>query len=148
MTAADWVGAKLVFDMVARALFPLVTVTGFSPRNRAWFEPLKFDAAYLHVTVFAAEVFMDKVSGRRHPTTNQDATAHFLKGVQILRHRLARGDENTRFSDSTIAVVLTLALSAFFMGQDETFKHHMVGLRKMVSLRGGVAAFRGNKLLT
>ncbi|EXJ76665.1 uncharacterized protein A1O5_01173 [Cladophialophora psammophila CBS 110553] len=136
------------FEMAARALFPLVMVTGFSHKDMAWFDPLKFDAAYLHVTVFAAEVFMDKLLGREYPTTNQDATVHFLKGVQILRKRLLLGDENTKPSDSTIAVVLTLAVSAFFMGEDGAFKHHMVGLRKMVNLRGGIAAFRGSKLLT
>ncbi|KIW90657.1 uncharacterized protein Z519_08440 [Cladophialophora bantiana CBS 173.52] len=114
----------------------------------AWFDPLKFDAAYLHVTVFAAEVFMNKILGREYPTTNQDATVHFLKGIQILRKMLLLGDENTKPSDSTIAVVLTLAVSAFFMGEDEAFKHHMVGLRKMVNLRGDVVAFRGSKLLT
>jgi hypothetical protein len=134
--------------MAARASFPLVVVTGFSETDMAWVTPLKFDAAYLHVTVFAAEVFMDRVLGRQYVTTNQDATVHFLKGIQILRERLSLGDENTKLSDSTISVVLILALSALFMGEDETFKHHMVGLRKMVSLRGGIAAFRGNKLLT
>ncbi|KIX95516.1 uncharacterized protein Z520_08636 [Fonsecaea multimorphosa CBS 102226] len=136
------------FDMAARALYPLVNVTGFSQRDMEWFIPLKFDPAYLHVTVFAAEVFMDRVLGRQYPTSNQDATVHFLKGVQILRQRLLLDDESTKFSNSTIAVVLTLAASAFFMGEDETFKHHMVGLRKMVDLRGGIAAFKGNKLLT
>ncbi len=134
--------------MAARALFPLVMVTGFSNKDMEWLDPLKFDAAYLHVTVFAAEVFMDRVLGRRYPNANQDATVHFLKGVQILRKRLLRGVENTRPSNPTIAVVLTLAVSALFMGEDETFKHHMMGLRRMVNLRGGIAAFQGNKLLT
>ncbi|KIW61931.1 hypothetical protein, variant [Exophiala xenobiotica] len=134
--------------MAARALFPLVMVTGFSNKDMEWLDPLKFDAAYLHVTVFAAEVFMDRVLGRRYPNANQDATVHFLKGVHILRKRLLRGVENTKPSNPTIAVVLTLAVSALFMGEDETFKHHMMGLRRMVNLRGGIAAFQGNKLLT
>ncbi|KIX02149.1 uncharacterized protein Z518_08088 [Rhinocladiella mackenziei CBS 650.93] len=148
MDSAAFGDVMRFFDMAARASFPLVMVTGFSNKDMAWLNPLKFDAAYLHVTVFAAEVFMDKVLGRQYPTTNQDATVHFLKGIQILRQRLLLGDENTKLSDSTIAVVLTLAMSALFMGEYETFRHHMVGLRKMVHLRGGIAAFRGNKLLT
>ncbi|KIW32235.1 uncharacterized protein PV07_03795 [Cladophialophora immunda] len=148
MDPAAFVDVVRFFDMAARALFPLVMVTGFSHRDMDWFDPLKFDAAYLHVTVFAAEVFMDRILGRQYPTTNRDATVHFLKGIQILRNRLLLEDESTKFSNSTIAVVLTLAVSAFFMGEDETFKHHMVGLRKMVDLRGGIAAFKGNKLLT
>ncbi|KAH0845001.1 hypothetical protein FOPE_09553 [Fonsecaea pedrosoi] len=136
------------FDMIARALFPLVSVTGFSHRDMAWFVPLRFDPAYLHVTVFAAEAFMDRILGRQYPTTNRDATVHFLKGISILRKRLSLEDESGKISNSTIAVVLILAISAFFMGEVESFKHHMVGLRKMVDLRGGIAAFRGNKLLT
>lgn len=134
--------------MVARASFPLVMVTGFGENDVSWFYPLKFDAAYLHITVFAAEVFMDRVLGRQYLTTNQDATVHFLKGVQILRRRLSLQDDNAKLSDSTIAVVLTLALSAIFMGDYETFRHHMLGLHKMINLRGGIAALRGNKLLT
>ncbi|OAP60523.1 hypothetical protein AYL99_05525 [Fonsecaea erecta] len=148
MDAAAFGDVVRFFDMAARALFPLVMVTGFTHKDMAWFDPLKFDAAYLHVTVFAAEVFMDRILGRQYSTTNQDAAVHFLKGVQILRKRLLLGGESTEPSNSTIAVVLTLAISAFFMGEDETFRHHMVGLRKMVDLRGGIAAFTGNKLLT
>jgi hypothetical protein len=134
--------------MVARAIFPLVTVTAFTHNDKTWVELLKFDPAYLHVTVFAAEVFMDRVLSRQYPTTNRDATAHLLKGIQILRQRILLGDEHTPFSDSTMAVVLTLALGALCMGEDETLRHHMMGIRKMVNLRGGIAAFRGNKLLT
>lgn len=134
--------------MAARASFPLVAVTGFGEQDVSWFTPLKFDAAYLHVTMFAAEVFMDRVLGRQYLNTNQDATVHFLKGVQILRKRLSLRDDNTKLSDSTIAVVLTLALSALFVGDCETFSQHMAGLHEIINLRGGIAALRGNKLLT
>ncbi|EXJ89127.1 hypothetical protein A1O3_02191 [Capronia epimyces CBS 606.96] len=139
-------------DVKIRAFYPLVLVTGICKKGAAYFDPLELDAAYLHVVMFAAAVFRNKVSGRQAfaTNTNQDATAtvHFLKGVQILRERLSLGDKSTHSSDSTIAAVSTLAMSALFMGEDETFKHHMSGLRKMVNLRGGIAAFKGNKLLS
>ncbi|EXJ96425.1 hypothetical protein A1O1_01551 [Capronia coronata CBS 617.96] len=137
-------------DVRNRASYPLVLVTGLCKKGAAWFNPLEFDAACLHVIMFAAEVFRDKLSGRSPQSlaTSQEATVHFLKGVQILRERLSTGDENTHSSDSTIAAVLTLAMTALLMGEDETFKHHMNGVRKMVDLRGGIAAFKGNKLLS
>ena len=121
-------------------------VTKFSKKDGGWLDPMMVDAAYVHVTVFAAETFMDRMLGRRYSTANPEATAHCLKGVNVLRKRLSQGDE--QFSDCTIAVVLTLALNALFLGEHDTLRQHMVGLHKMVMLRGGVSAFRGSKLIT
>jgi uncharacterized protein HemY len=128
-------------------MFPLAPVIGFERNQKTWFDPLTFDAAYLHIMVFAAEAFFDKIIGRQNHATNQDATLHFLKGVQLLRERLLRGDEEAKVSDSTVSAVLTLAISAHVMGEYETAQQHMKGLRKMVNLRGGIATFRSTKLL-
>ena len=43
----------------------------------------------------------------------------------------------------TVSVVLALAIHAHTTGECETARHHMAGLRRLVDMRGGLAAFRG-----
>jgi hypothetical protein len=138
---------KLVSTIAMRVMFPLGAFIGFDMKDMAWFEYLTLDAAYLHVTVFGAEAFIDKLLGQSNHTPNPEATQHFVKGVQLLRERLFVGDEEAKVSNSTLSVVLILAMSAHNTGEYETGKQHMEGLCKMVNLRGGLSAFRGSKLL-
>ncbi len=73
---------------------------------------------------------------------------HFQKGVRPLRHRLLGDDDEIKVSDSTMGVVLKLAGVAHFDGDDNSARHHMKGLRKMVDLRGGLDVFKGRIFLT
>jgi len=144
--------AKLTQNQVStvamRVMFPLVILIDFDREDKTWFNPLVFDAAYLHLTVFAAEAFFNVVLLQETPVQNQAKTRHFVKGVQLLRERFIRGDEEAKVSDSTAMVVLMLAMCADFTGDSETSKQHMEGLRKIVDIRGGIEAFRDKKLLT
>ena len=119
----------------------------FDSKDRAWFDDLISDAAYLHLIIVTASTFMDKVVGRQIGMTDQEVTSHFLKGLQLLRERLLFGDEELQISNSTIRVVLLLAMSAYMMGEYETAKYHMKGLCKIINLRGGLAAIKSQKLL-
>lgn len=47
-------------------------------------------------------------------------------------------------SDSTICVVVCLVTTSALVGDYEAAKKHMVGLSKMVELRGGLGAFKEN----
>jgi hypothetical protein len=125
-----------------RIIFPLGSYTHFDVRDRTWFNLLSIDPAYLHITAFAAHAFMDIIINRE--TNNSESTLHYLKGVQLLRQRLEQDDQNIQVSDSTISVVLTLAITAHVKGEYETAKYHMEGIRKMVNMRGGLATFRSS----
>jgi hypothetical protein len=140
-----------VFDLQARASFPLVSVTGFNRSNvSSWLLPLQTDAAFLHASIHAAEVFMDIILDRQYPVVNQDANKHAWLGIRILRKRLAstagQGKTN-EVTNSTLAAVLVLALSALITADIKAYQLHMQALHEMVRLRGGVAGLRGNKLL-
>lgn len=138
---------NLVSTIGMRVIFPLGAFIGFDMKDTAWFDYLTLDAAYLHITVFGAEAFMDKLLGQTNHTPNPEATINFVKAVQLLREKLLVGDEVAKVSNSTISVVVILAMSAHNMGEYEAGRQHMEVLRKMINLRGGLATFKGTKLL-
>jgi hypothetical protein len=72
---------------------------------------------------------------------------HLRKGLRLLRERLLGEDDDKKVSDSTIGIVLKLAVAAHFIGDYQVFKQHMEGLRKMVDLRGGLDVFKGKQVL-
>ncbi len=128
-------------------MFPLAPFVNFDGADEGWYRLLAVDAAFLHIAAFAANEFIRKILGRQNSPHSQDPAQHFHEGVQILRTRLSQEDEISKISDATISVVLTLAISAHLSGDHATAKKHMEGIRRMVGLRGGVAALKGNKLL-
>lgn len=128
--------------MAKKVLFPLESCFIFDKRDRSWFELMFIDAAYLHIMVFTTSSYFEWVRGRNRGTRGPDPMLHLLKAVRLLREKLHLGDEEIQTSISTILVVLALTGHAHFMGDDATAKHHLRGLREIVSLRGGIATFR------
>ncbi|KAI0124993.1 hypothetical protein BJ170DRAFT_635930 [Xylariales sp. AK1849] len=137
-----------VSALAIRIIFPLLTEIGFHPEGKAWLYPAGRDAVACHINAFAIESFIDRVL-RRQPEdmVNPVATLHHLKGLKLLRERLAGNDDKEKISDATISVVLKLAAAAQFDGDVEISQQHMHGLRKMTDLRGGLGAFQGNPKL-
>ena len=72
---------------------------------------------------------------------------HFLETIKLLRKRLAHDDDAVRLSFTTAAAVMGLTGHAFWTGNSESARHHMEGLNKIVTLRGGVATFKENPKL-
>ncbi|BCR97213.1 uncharacterized protein AKAW2_30532S [Aspergillus luchuensis] len=139
--------AKLSMQM----FFPLGFLIEFDYRDKSWFhDSIRSDAAYLHLTVCASEVFMCSVHGRQHSDellSNRRTMLHFTKGVQILRERLTGVDLRTKISDFTVRTVLMLAMTAHLMGESEVAQKHMEGIRTIMDLRGGLRLFESQKIL-
>ncbi|GLA95418.1 hypothetical protein AtubIFM57143_002426 [Aspergillus tubingensis] len=139
--------AKLSMQM----FFPLGFLIEFDYRDKSWFhDSIRSDAAYLHLTVSASEVFMGSVHGRQHSDellSNRRTMLHFTKGVQILRERLTGVDLQTKISDFTVRTVLMLAMTAHLMGESEVAQKHMEGIRTIMDLRGGLRLFESQKIL-
>jgi hypothetical protein len=87
------------------------------------------------------------MTDHKSSTAGQGATLHFMKTIRLLRERLLLEEEQAKFSDSTVLVVLTLAMIAHHIGEYKSAKHHLEGLRKIVNLRGGLDSFRHNSKL-
>jgi hypothetical protein len=130
-----------------KVLFPLYLCIDFEKKHGGWFEPLTFDAAYLHAMIFTSQAYYALVEGRKVYSTTEGSSPHLLKTIRLLRERLLTGDESTQTSDMTVAVVLALAMHANISCDYVSARHHMEGLRRIVDLRGGLDIFRSNDKL-
>lgn len=125
--------------------FPLVKCFDFEIKERSMFDPLSYDTAYLNAVIFGAQAYMDMFLGR----SRKGSLRQLLKTIQLLRDRLCITDGYTPISDTTILIVLTLAHIAHLRGEHITAEQHLQGLYKIITLRGGIAAFQDTpKLLT
>jgi hypothetical protein len=117
----------------------------FERRAESWIAPLFFDAAYLNATIFTAHYYFQKT---RQLTTysllNQNISQYLTQALSLLRERIEYGDDAVRTSDVTAATIMTLAGYAHISGDYISARHHMRGLHRIVSLRGGIDRFRGS----
>ena len=90
------------------------------------------------------EVYFDIVRGDSSTYSGQ---VNVLKTIQLLRKKLSFEDVEAQVSDATVFVILNLAVHAFLNGDDKTARHHMLGIRKIVDLRGGINQFPETKML-
>lgn len=127
-------------------MFPLDSCILFEKREEAWIEPLAFDPAYLNAMVFTTLDYFDSMRHRNRCTVSQRTLPHFLRTLQFLRERLLHENDQA-LTIPTIATILALAAHAHFVGDFQSAKHHLGGLRKIVSLRGGIATFSDNAKL-
>ena len=139
--------ANPVSSVAKRATVPLEVCIFFDKEDRTLFEPLKFDAAYLHAAALGTHTYIGLMLSRGDQNRVQCTSPHFSRALRLLRERLLSSDEQTKVSDPTILVVIALALHARMIGDYESARHHMHGLHKMVDLRGGIAVVRHNTKL-
>ncbi|OTA55494.1 hypothetical protein K449DRAFT_175142 [Hypoxylon sp. EC38] len=134
------------FSTIAkRALFPLESCINFDPKEKT-LEALAVDAAYLHAMAFSAQAYFDLLRGHRPYDRAAVASPHVIKTLQLLRQRLdaPEHDDRAKFLSSTAAVVLCLTFHAHIMGDHEAARHHMLGLRKIVDIGGGLPVLKQN----
>lgn len=124
---------------------PIELNTASDQSESSWLEPIWNDAACLHFTVYIAKAYMDFVQG--HNTNSKTGLAHFVTALTILQQRLARNNDLLSTSDSTILVVVGLTMAATALGDLDAAQKHLEGLHKMVTLRKGMSALGGNRLL-
>ncbi|KAK6347665.1 hypothetical protein TWF718_005504 [Orbilia javanica] len=155
-TALDFAGPTsptIIWEIVKFAksskkiLFPLESVIEFNHKDRQWWDALSIDPAYLNTTAFMAYAYVDLMKGRRYSPMLPEAIFHFVQAVNMLRERLLTPDKALLFSDSTLFLVLSLALYAHMNGDAATARNHMKGLRKIVGMRGGIRTLRQNEKL-
>jgi hypothetical protein len=131
-------------------MYPLESCIIFHKKTKVdtlWFELLTSDAAYMHAAIFASQSYIFLSSARETPVAVRRAIEHHSAALRLLRQRLSVPNGEDKVSDATVLVVLYLALHAHIMGHFDTAKHHMEGLRRIVDIRGGLAAFSYNTKL-
>lgn len=94
------------------------------------------DPLMFHLALFQVRVHFDSKAegGYSSPAT----FSHLTKLLSLLQKRL--NSLPLAISDQTILVVIALTMAAHDSGNESAAMKHMAGLRKIVSLRGGVRA--------
>ncbi len=126
---------------------PLEACIIFHTNGNALIEPLAFDAAYLHAVALGTRIYVELIRGTECLRKLTCVSPHYSKALRLLRQRLSLGKEAEMISDSTILVVIALALYARITGDFEAARNHMEGIRKIVDLRGGVQVISSRAML-
>lgn len=91
--------------------------------------------------MFSVRAFVERAS---HNQLSRLASFHYAQTLQLLQARFNESDQTSAISDSTIMVVITLAMAAELTEDFAAVANHFKGLEKIVSLRGGVRALNTN----
>lgn len=139
--------AILQFSAIAKqVLFPLEPCIFFENRAEEWIGPLSTDPAYLHCLIFTSQYFFDaklaKSRGSDVPI-NRDTMSHFVKGIRMLSDRMSSNRDSMQLSNATAAAVMGLSSYALVTCDLVFAERHMLGLQKIVTLRGGFKTFFG-----
>ena len=106
-----------------------------------WFDYLGQDAAYLYTALFVSQAYVEFVRGERF---SRQTAALLANALPMLQANLDNPSAAT--TDTTISVILSLAMAADLYGDLESAKKHVHGLHKVVMLRGGVAKLNNIQL--
>ncbi|KEF56386.1 uncharacterized protein A1O9_07967 [Exophiala aquamarina CBS 119918] len=107
--------------------------------ERGWFPYMISDICCIHSMMFGLRAFLDKTRDSRK--NKSLAAFHHSQTLQHLQARINAFEKDPNafvFDDSTIMVVINLAMTAEFEGDLTTVRTHVDGLLKMVSLKGGL----------
>ncbi|CAG8972912.1 hypothetical protein HYALB_00001332 [Hymenoscyphus albidus] len=132
-------------SIIKGILYPLEKCIFFDRRADVWVTPLATDPAYLHIVIFSSQYYFNNILPKQsgYGTITFRRSLHLTKSVKLLRERLADGEGVEKISNTTTAVIMSLAGHAFMMGDVESARNHIEGLYKVFALRGGVASYQG-----
>lgn len=125
-----------------KEMYPINLCMTFDPTNSIWFEYLGRDAAYVHSILFATRAYFDWLGGR---TCGREGLAHLTKTLELLRGTLE--DESEAISETTISVIVGLAMAADCFGDRVAAARHVQGLHKIIMMRGGLGSLSKNSQL-
>ncbi|KAI0870711.1 hypothetical protein GGS24DRAFT_474443 [Hypoxylon argillaceum] len=113
----------------------------FPKKNIEWMEAFITDAAWLHMMAFTSYSILDAVRGHSMQLVDQRASPHFVRSMRLLCERLLGDDQISPIGNSTVQVILALATHAKMHGEFGEARCHLMGLRRIVELRGGIHNF-------
>ena len=79
-----------------------------------------------------------------HRNDSKEVLRHLGNTYRCINRNI---QEHEMPSDSTVAAVMSMAIHEKLMGRQKSNRMHMDALCRMVSLRGGLIEFEGNKML-
>ncbi|KAF7539468.1 hypothetical protein G7Z17_g12418 [Cylindrodendrum hubeiense] len=141
----------LGFTTVKESMYPVEWCFQYDPEKVCWFRWLLEDHTYLQSVLFMVSAFQDHID-----TVNDNhvgglrgfsarTQSRFKNTIQLLQEKIQ--DHETQIEDTTVSVVATLAMVADAAGDAAGFKAHVIGLKEMVRLRGGLGGLNHNRQL-
>jgi hypothetical protein len=120
-----------------KTMYPLELCVDFELCRSLWFQWMFHDAAYLQSVLFGTSATHDMLT-QRPPT--RSTFSHMRQAIAYLNKDLS--NSGAFIKDSTVAVVVQLAMFAIMSKDPASVKTHMFGLKRIVRLRGGLDSFR------
>lgn len=129
------------FTHLKGTMYPIARYAFSDAADAYWFHWTQVDLAYLHSVLFTTSFFYDTLAGHKSESTKY----HSYRTIRELNKQLA--DSDTALSDTTTTVVMAMTLIAACFGDLESAHIHLAGLKRIIDLRGGIAAYRSRPLL-
>ncbi|KAI0144386.1 hypothetical protein GGR57DRAFT_482405 [Xylariaceae sp. FL1272] len=120
------------------AMFPLEPCINFPKKDVTWLEPMLGDAAHLHTMIFTTHSFFDMLRFDMPKPVDQSGSPHYAKAMKLLRERIAGENTDDIVKKSTLSIIISLAMHALLQGDHEAAHYHVLGLKRIVELRGGL----------
>ena len=131
----------------------------FDNAKTLWYQWLSIDTAYFNSVLFTVSAFndvchrsprggyvLDEMDGSNAILAFTPQTRKYLRRTMgQLQERLY--DQERQYDDITIAIIITLAMTADVVRDDAACRAHVEGLMRIVQARGGVKAFEKNRQL-
>ncbi|KAK5213575.1 hypothetical protein LTR41_001154 [Exophiala xenobiotica] len=129
---------KLI-DIDKVGIYPYEICLRVHPVQRGWFPCMISDLCCVHSMMFSVHAFVNNAtcSGQ----LSRLAAFHYDQTLQLLQARINAFEHGLRdaiFGDSTLMVIITLAMAAQLAGDSVAAQNHVDGLLKIVTLRGGL----------
>ncbi|KAI1265496.1 hypothetical protein F5Y18DRAFT_53669 [Xylariaceae sp. FL1019] len=120
------------------AMFPLEPCINLPKKDVTWLEPMLGDAAHLHTMIFTTHSFFDMIRFDMPRPIDQSGSPHYAKAMKLLRERIAGENTDDILKKSTLSVIISLAMHSLLQGDHEAARYHVLGLKRIVELRGGL----------
>ncbi|KAK2735147.1 hypothetical protein CKAH01_07931 [Colletotrichum kahawae] len=122
-------------------MYPIAKYSYSDNTNTYWFHWTQLDLAYLHAVLYTTSFFFDSLAGQKSERTKY----HSYRTVSELNKQLS--NPKTALADSTTTVVMFMVFIAECFGDMECAHMHMMGLRRIIDLRGGLKSYDEKPLL-
>lgn len=114
---------------------PLEHCVHFPVVETGCFDWLFRDAAFLHALLLTSSMMTDFANSMPQQP-GRKTYFHLRKTIALLNDKI--GEQDAHKKDSTLYVVVTLAMMAAVFGDWPAASAHIAGLRSIVKLRGGI----------
>ncbi|KAM0425183.1 hypothetical protein ACHAPT_009500 [Fusarium lateritium] len=122
---------------VCDAIYPAFFCSPTEQVGSPWFKYMITDQAFLHCLLAMVATYLNLF--RKPDCEPLEATRHFSQTLRLINPKLM---QPTPPQDSTIAIIISLAIHSKLIRDPPKCSMHLDGLQRLVDLRGGLSQIR------